>query len=732
MRCTCMGTLLYSAVHLAVTTAAAVTVAVDPVLEPGSHRRTQSQVQHHVQRVLEVTLGARGGFVEEDEHMRHNASVVPGETGSRSGLIRRAAGDAGDAGQLHYIGEQRELQSSSLEEVFNSTDDISSGVQNASNETQTNVSSKKQMSAIVPTILSFAVLVLFLASQIDFISSDVPDPAERPASGLAEEAVARAAASAAAAASEPLPDADTGGTAIIQQRPERGILVILVMTCYKFYIGFLNGTFVPFLVAKEGVAMTLDRQSLFMGVIKLIYGFSMFMNPALGLISDKLAEGSVRHGRSVFMLTGVLMEGIALVAAKLASDNKEMGCYIAACVTWMLGEAFSDVVVEALPLELLPPTQYNLASSIRSLHFFGGALSGYTALFFLHRYSYDWLYYAYLGLMLSVAVPTLVMARYALSTGPAAARDLQEGQRPPRVGIRVLLSSYITPMLYPGYFPPAVAATFIFCLGTPPLYFTLLMVRDLVGITDESEQQKQFSGISILFLSCAVLSAACTGTSDSAESIIGPEEVGQIGDAADSAEPSGRDAASSSSAAIGAGVSLDPPGVDAGFAEAASGAAVASRVGSEGEAVMWTLLALWAAMYGILCCAAPAVAVPADVHGRLVGLYVISGFFGLTFGSVYSRFKSCTWITLPPGADVANAMGVASVGQITGTGIGNFIAACILDAFGTHGKSQYGVKGYVVVSWCCSVAVFSAIVLLVRIMMKRGMQRPSIRKLLLW
>jgi len=702
-------------VGLCVSLASAVGLPVHLQSEPAAGH--EWQLRHLHSRLLELTVGSHGVVTVEQPGSSHPAAPVP----THAGLVRRAGSSGLVAHQLpHHITEHGH-RASSFVQALNSTNNSSSSRHNESTLPRTSVTSGKQMSAMVPTLLSFAVLVLFIVSQVDFVPTGGQEPADAPRTSLSEEAAASA-----AAAAEPPPDADTGGTATMDQRPERGILVITTLTCYKFYMGFLNGTYVPFLVAKEGVSMTQDRQSLFMGVIKLIYGFSMFMNPALGLISDKLAQGSVRHGRSIFMLTGVVMEGTALVAAKLASENREIGWYIAACCTWMLGEAFSDVVVEALPLEILPPRQYNLASSIRSLHFFGGALSGYIALFFLHDLHYDWLYWAYLGLMLTVAVPSLVMARVVLSFG----QEHLQGPEPPRAGLRELLESYITPLYYPGYFPPSVLATFIFCLGTPPLYFTLLMVRDLVGITDEGDQQKQFSGISMIFLSCAVLSAAVAGSSKGAENMIGPEAV-DAGQADGVAEASAEASASGDSGAD-TGASSSAVGLPDHAGEVTAEAGVAARIGSEGEAVMWTLLTLWCSIYGMICFLAPVISVPSSIEERLKMLYVLSGFFGLTFGSVYSRFKACTWITLPPGADVANAMGVASVGQITGTGIGNFIAGCILDAFGTHGKAQYDVKGYLVMSWGCAVAVFSSIVLLSRIMRNRGMQRPSIRKLLFW
>jgi len=86
---------------------------------------------------------------------------------------------------------------------------------------------------------------------------------------------------------------------------------------------------------------------------------------------------------------------------------------------------------------------------------------------------------------------------------------------------------------------------------------------------------------------------------------------------------------------------------------------------------------------------------------------VIAGVMGATFGSVYSRFQDCTWQLLPPQADVANAMGFATMCKLLGAGVGNFIAGVILSYFTREPSTihltrdggvmeSYKVSGYII------------------------------------
>merc|ERR1719491_408408 len=82
-------------------------------------------------------------------------------------------------------------------------------------------------------------------------------------------------------------------------------------------------------------------------------------------------------------------------------------------------------------------------------------------------------------------------------------------------GMASFVQAYVIPMRYPGCFPRACLCLFTFGLGTGPIFFTLLMVRDMVGITEEVELQQQFSWVSIVFLASAALSSLTVRGGDS-------------------------------------------------------------------------------------------------------------------------------------------------------------------------------------------------------------------------
>lgn len=477
--------------------------------------------------------------------------------------------------------------------------------------------------------------------------------------------------------------------------------VLIALTSYRFYTGFLAATWVPFLMAKEGHVLVQDRQSLFMGVGKLIYGFSIVLNPIFGLLSDKLAARHPWCGRSSFLIAGVAIAAAGIYAAKLASDARDMWWYLAASSIWMLGEALADTVTEAIVPELLPRSQYNIAGSIRSLHFIAGGLTGYLLLLVFHDLHYHWLYVAYMSLMLVCALATVVIMR---NKSPVSASF---EQRHPRSSGSPLLASlveaYVVPMRYSGGFPQACLCLFTFSLGTAPIFFTLLMVRDLVGIDSATEQQMHFSCISIVFLICAAISSVAAGSDG------GGSAAADNHSATEDFPPAVGDA-SPSSASEGPG-RADP-------------VVLARSDGEEAKAGgdIWCFMIASTIAFGCLCAVVPAVCLPASVGQRLVALYVVSGFLGLSFGGVYSRFQTCTWSLLPSGVNVANAMGFAAVMKVTGCGLGNFIAGLILDTFRVGGNVEHmGTVGYILMSWFCALCVFVCVCLITGI--RRGQKR---------
>lgn len=305
-----------------------------------------------------------------------------------------------------------------------------------------------------------------------------------------------------------------GEPAPVEQGEEerRSFWVVVLLTSYRFYTGFLGATWVPFLVAKEGGQLMLRHQwyhqSLFMGIMKLIYGGSMCLNPFFGLLSDRMASYS-GGGRSPFLLIGVAVSGIGIYAAMTASDSGDVSWYCCSTCLWMLGEAMADITTETIAPELLPASQYDMASAVRSIHHILGCLVGYVVLIVAAAggIPWRWLYVAYFAVMLLCGLPIIV---YIAKVRPR--RVLQSRQTITQGPyLAAIVEAYMAPTRLKGGFPRACLCMLIFSLGTGPMFFTLLMIRDLVGIRDEKELQMQFSLVSIVFLLSATITAAWSG-----------------------------------------------------------------------------------------------------------------------------------------------------------------------------------------------------------------------------
>merc|ERR1712118_557350 len=99
---------------------------------------------------------------------------------------------------------------------------------------------------------------------------------------------------------------------------------------------------------------------------------------------------------------------------------------------------------------------------------------------------------------------------------------------------------------------------------------------------------------------------------------------------------------------------------------------------------------------------------------RICWFYVGSITCGWGFGFVYALFQSCMWSLLPTNtSDIANAMGFAQLCKCIGLGLGNLIAGCILDTFsmGSSHHGNYAVGGYWTIISISAFLVLSGAVL---------------------
>lgn len=133
--------------------------------------------------------------------------------------------------------------------------------------------------------------------------------------------------------------------------------------------------------------------------------------------------------------------------------------------------------------------------------------------------------------------------------------------------------------------------------------------------------------------------------------------------------------------------------------------------------ILWSIIA-----YGVTCSLIPIVTLAPTIKIALMMYYVISLFMGFAFGSVYTRFQACTWVLIPPHADIGNAMGFAAVAKCAGAGAGNFLIGLLLDRFRRNydqvGQS-YARVGYVVMSWTSAFCVFVSAAIVISIARKQ-------------
>uniref|UniRef100_A0A7S0B329 Major facilitator superfamily (MFS) profile domain-containing protein n=1 Tax=Pyrodinium bahamense TaxID=73915 RepID=A0A7S0B329_9DINO len=409
--------------------------------------------------------------------------------------------------------------------------------------------------------------------------------------------------------------------------PPASMATILGLTFYRFYTGFLSATWLPYLLAMEGAELWRDNQALFMGLAKLIYGLSILMTPLFGLLGDRLAFVSHSLGRRLFVRVGIIVAAMGIFLCHWSAQSAprrpgHFSLFLLGILIWRLGEGLNDVTTEAICPEMLPSQQYEISSAIRASMFLVGGLGGYVLVMLLVHMPYYWLYHGYLIMMFTCGVPPLL----------AITRDIPNSNTrgASRLGQSFLAScveAYLKPAQYEGGFPCACLCIFLFSCGSAPMFFLLLMLRDLVGIDEQVRLQRHFSLISIDFFLSAAVAAVLNA-------LVSPKR---------------------------------PKG--------------SSNSASELRESSFRYTAFATMSFGIVCVLMPFVSFFAQKANRAQAFYVLSALLGATFGSVYARFQDCTWQLLPPNVEFANAMGFSTMWKLLGAGLGNFIAGLVLDLF---------------------------------------------------
>jgi len=438
------------------------------------------------------------------------------------------------------------------------------------------------------------------------------------------------------------------------------LLTIGGLTVYRFYTGFLSATWLPYLLAMEGAELWRDNQALFMGIAKLIYGMSILLTPLFGLLGDRIASKSHALGRRLFIRLGVAVAAVGILACHWAAPRGEFWAFGLGVLVWRIGEGLNDVTIEAICPEMLPPEQFEISSAIRASMFLVGGLMGYVMIAVFADLHYSWLYTGYLVMMFACAVPPLLLIQ----------------QDSPRITSRSstmsrqsfwlsCVDAYVRPSRFLGGFPLACMCIFVFSCGSAPMFFLLLMLRDLVGIHEHISLQMHFSFISIDFFLSAAVAAVLNA-------LLSPKAV-------------------------------KTPGRKSAFTEI--------------RAKSFHITAASVIGFGIVCLLMPFVYVFPTQEQRINAFYVMSALFGAGFGSVYARFQDCCWQLLPPNVETANAMGFSTMWKLLGAGLGNFVAGLMLDFFQSPlvgiGEDagmliQYRKTGYIAVCGTSAMLAFIA------------------------
>lgn len=431
-------------------------------------------------------------------------------------------------------------------------------------------------------------------------------------------------------------------------------LGLLGLQAYRFYSGFNSATWLPYLLAMEGTYLWADNQALFMGVCKLIYGFTILINPIMGRLGDHAVHISHGIGRRLFVRGGITLAVVGIFVCLSASKSGNLLLFLFGITMWRFGEAITDVTTEAIIPEMIAKEQYQMASSLKSILFLSGGLSGYVLLIVLVDLPFDWLYYAYMIGMLLCAFPGMVLLEgAALAKSSAAIRS--------ESFVESMVAAYWAPMQYEGGFPRYALATFVFLLGVSPMFFMLLIVRDLVGVTETVSLQRAFSEVSIVFFLSSAGAAVVTA-------------MGGVQ----------QDAASHMAPAVW----------------------LAHKKKRRNH-----LIAVQIA-FGLITLSILSVMYFDTVKTRMKAFFFISSLFGFTFGAGYSLFMEGAWQVLPPdNVGKANAMGFNTMCRLLGVGLGNFLAGVLLEYFVIHdhpGQQVYTTSGYVVMCVTCCCVCFSS------------------------
>lgn len=477
-------------------------------------------------------------------------------------------------------------------------------------------------------------------------------------------------------------DAAAAEAAPTPQPPQRWSFMALAgLTAYRFYTGFLSATWMPYLLAMEGQDLWPEQQSIFMGFAKLIYGVTILMNPIFGRVGDHAVSLSHGVGRRLFVRLGITLAALGIYICVLSAKDRLFLSFLSGVLVWRLGEALNDVTTEALVPEMVPQDQYQTASGIKASSFLLGGLFGYTLLLVYADAHYDWLYYAYPIGMFTCSLPALFLLDKDHPFPKSRQQSiLDQEDRDEESFLLSLTKAYTEPMNYKGGFPRACLAVFIFGLGTAPMFFLLLIVRDLVGIRNAVAMQEHFSIGSIFFFLAAAIASVLIA----------------LVHAKKPPRPATRPQAAPSEASEAQ-------------QSAMTGAQSTERHWAAAEVMeqRGRMLTIAMCTFGIIILLIPCLGLIKDSWHRDRAYYIMTVCFGFSFGVSFSLFQDLTWQMLPPEVNFATAMGFNVMSRLAGVGLGNFLCGLILEMSYdvVDGMVVYSIAGYVIMCTLSGIAI---------------------------
>lgn len=426
--------------------------------------------------------------------------------------------------------------------------------------------------------------------------------------------------------------------------PQVSNALIVVLTLPDFYHGCLLSTFMPYLLAEEGPRMA-GSASLFMGSAKAVFALSVALLPAMGQFSDWWVDATSHAvGRRFALFIGILGCVLGTCGCAVASEVRCIFCYYMSVFLMRLGTDCFNVANEALVLELVPESQFDIASGVKGAMFFIGSVISFVAVICV-QLPPSWLYYFYTVVALACVLPAAMFLIFNEDTASCRASE-------PAVDedsvFRTLQNAYTRPMGYAGCFPGLCIASFVYHVGLAPMFMLLLQLHDIVGMRGHSKIKTEWGYISLVSTALGAVS-----------SIIFALQVQKDKNVLSQAETRTN---------------------------------ILSR------------LKPWALAGSILGALIPVIALFGEPGStvRLVLMYVIGGAMFWCVGVVQALFQEAVWMFLPAGAQLANAMGFLVACHVTGVGVGSLGGGIILQIWAI-GENSYDVMGYAVLSLACLI-----------------------------